>query len=167
MRRERSAEQRKKDLIAFHRWYAIKNWTDFLGGLTIISMFIIFCISVFIGDFLLGPMIAGVIILINMGVIKFFNIIYEATIPGINPYFIGGSGGGSCDYQSEPTPFRELEKWPSMTKQCPDCHGTGRCQYCGGTGKRGWTGKVAMSPNDCMQCLGWGVCPKCHGKGIV
>lgn len=88
----------------------------------------------------------------------------------------GGGGGGEIvvpptpivvnpnnpTLSTTPTPTPTPTPGPKM-KDCPTCHGSGRCNNCNGHKVRLVMGQYV----DCTNCNRTGNCPYCHGSGKV
>ena len=46
--------------------------------------------------------------------------------------------------------------------ECPECNGTGACQFCGGSGE-----DEGLEDGQCGECDGSGDCDACGGTGKI
>lgn len=73
-----------------------------------------------------------------------------------------GVSTGTSSHTSSDVPQYNID---SEKKECPNCHGTGKCTYCAGRGE--YRNRYNDLKYDCEECHGSGVCRICHGRRWV
>lgn len=78
-------------------------------------------------------------------------------------YFGGGTNTGSSTGSGTSTPSTGKTAH-QVTKMCPLCHGSGKCNTCNG---KHWYDGIGGSKITCPNCKPNGACSKCGGSGQV